>query len=144
MHFNTAIAAIMEHLNKIYAIKEPEKMNNVEKAIFAKACAVIPRLLYFFAPHISEELWQLMGNENLVHEAGIPEFEPKFLVKDEVTYVVQVMGKLRGKIDVPLDMPQEEIKKLALELENVQKHIAGKTVLKVIVVPKKLISIVVK
>ena len=144
MHFNTAIAAIMEHLNLVYLITEPEKLNNAEKAIFAEACSVIPRLLHFFAPHISEELWQMMGNETLVHEAGLPEFEPKFLVKDEVTYVVQVMGKLRGKIDVPVDMPQEEIKKLALEIDNVQKFIEGKTIQKVIVVPKKLVSIVVK
>ncbi len=144
MHFNTAIAAIMEHLNKVYGITEPEKLDNAEKAIFAEACAVIPRLLHFFAPHISEELWQMMGNQNLVHAAGLPQFDPKFLVKDEITYVVQVMGKLRGKIDVPIDMPQEEIKKLALEIENVQKYIAGKTVQKVILVPKKLVSIVVK
>nr|HPR16838.1 leucine--tRNA ligase [Candidatus Cloacimonadota bacterium] len=144
MHFNTAIAATMEHLNVVYGITEPEKLNDTELQIFAEACAVIPRLLYFFAPHICEELWQMMGNENMVHEAGIPDYNPKFLVKDEVTYVVQVMGKLRGKIDVPIDMSQEEIKKLALEIENVQKFIEGKTVQKVIVIPKKLVSIVVK
>ncbi|MCF7792992.1 MAG: leucine--tRNA ligase [Candidatus Cloacimonetes bacterium] len=144
MHFNTAIAAIMEHLNKVYGINETEKLNDAEKVIFAEACAVIPRLLYFFAPHISEELWKMMGNETLVHEAGIPEYNPEYLVKDEVTYVIQVMGKLRGKIDVPVDMPQEEIKKMALEVENVQKYIEGKKVHKVIVVPKKLVSIVAK
>jgi leucyl-tRNA synthetase len=143
MHFNTAIAAIMEHLNKVY-ITETENLNETEKAIFADACAVIPRLLYFFAPHISEELWKMIGNENLVHEAGIPEYNSQFLIKDEVTYVVQVMGKLRGKLEVPIDMPQEEIKKLALEIENVQKFIEGKTVHKIIVVPKKLVSIVAK
>ena len=143
MHFNTAIAAIMEHLNKVY-ITETENLNDAEKAIFAESCAVIPRLLYFFAPHISEELWKMIGNVELVHEAGIPEYNPKFLVKDEVTYVVQVMGKLRGKLEVPIDLPQEEIKKLALEIENVQKFIEGKTVQKIIVVPKKLVSIVAK
>jgi len=143
MHFNTAIAAIMEHLNKVY-ITETENLNDTEKAIFAESCAVIPRLLYFFAPHISEELWKMIGNVELVHEAGIPEYNPKFLVKDEVTYVVQVMGKLRGKLEVPIDLPQEEIKKLALEIENVQKFIEGKTVQKIIVVPKKLVSIVAK
>ena len=144
MHFNTAIAAIMEHLNMVYGIAKPEKLNETEKTIYAEACAVIPRLLYFFAPHISEELWKKIGNENLVHESGIPEYNPEYLVKDEVTYVVQVMGKLRGKLEVPINMPIDEIKKLALEIENVQKFIEGKTVQKIIVVPKKLVSIVAK
>ena len=144
MHFNTAIAAIMEHLNLVYSFTEPEKLNEAEQHIFAESCAIIPRLLYFFAPHISEELWRMIGNEKLVHETGIPEYDPKYLVKDEITYVVQVMGKLRGKLEVPIDMPQEEIKKLALEIENVQRYIAGKNIHKVIVVPKKLVSIVMK
>ena len=144
MQFNTAIAAVMEHLNNIYGTTEPEKLNDTEKAIFAESCAVIPRLLYFFAPHISEELWKLIGNENLVHETGIPEYNTEFLIKDEITYVVQIMGKLRGKLEVSLDTSQEEIKKLALDIENVKKHLEGKEVKKIIVVPKKLVSIVAK
>ncbi|MBC8416155.1 MAG: leucine--tRNA ligase [Candidatus Cloacimonetes bacterium] len=144
MQFNTAIAAIMEHLNNIYGITEPEKLNDTDKAVYAEACAFIPRLLYFFAPHISEELWKLIGKENLVHEFGIPEYNPEYLFKDEITYVVQIMGKIRGKLEVPVDTSQEEIKKLALEIENVKKHLEGKEVKKIIVVPKKLVSIVAK
>ena len=144
MQFNTAIAAIMEHLNNVYGINEPEKLNDAEKAIFAESCAIIPRLLYFFAPHISEELWKMLGHEELVHETGIPEYNPEYLIKDEVTYVVQIMGKIRGKLEVPVDTSQDEIKKLALEIENVKKHLEGKDVKKIIVVPKKLVSIVAK
>ena len=150
MQFNTAIAAIMEHLNKLnldlfIGHLEPNKtMTDAEKAIFAEACAIIPRLLYFFAPHISEELWRFIGNENLVHETGIPEYNPEFLIKDKITYVVQIMGKLRGKLEVPIDTSQEDIKKLALEIENVKKHLEGKEVKKIIVIPKKLVSIVAK
>ncbi len=144
MQFNTAIAAIMEHLNNIYSITETDKLNDTEKAVFAEACTVIPRLLYFFAPHISEELWKLMEREELVHEAGIPEFNKEFLKKDEVTYVVQIMGKVRGKMEVPINTSQEEIKKLALEIENVKKYMEGKEIKKIIVVPKKLVSIVAK
>ncbi len=144
LQFNTAIAAIMEHLNNVFAIKNPEILNENEKKIFAESCVIIPRLLYFFAPHISEELWQMIGNENLFHEAGIPEFKPEFLVKNEITYVVQVMGKIRGKLSVSPSTSEEEIKEKALELENVKKHLQGKGIKKIIVVPKKLVSVVAK
>ncbi len=144
MQFNTAIAAIMEHLNNVYSITEPEKLNETEKVIFTESCAIIPRLLYFFAPHISEELWQMIGNENLVHEFGIPDFNPQYLIKDEITYVVQIMGKIRGKLSVTPSTMEEEIKVKALELENVKKHLQGKAIKKIIVVPKKLVSIVAK
>jgi len=72
--FNTAIAGIMEHLNNVNSIKNPSKLSENDKAIYAEACAIIPRLLYPFAPHISEELWNLIGNETLVHEAGVPKY----------------------------------------------------------------------
>jgi len=144
MQFNTAIAAIMEHLNNIYSINDPEKLNDIEKAVFAESCTVIPRLLYFFAPHISEELWKLLEHDELVHETGIPEYNPGYLIKDEITYVVQIMGKIRGKLEVPVDTSQEDIKKLALEIENVKKHLEGKEIKKIIVIPKKLVSIVTK
>jgi len=144
MMFNTAIAAIMEHLNNVFAIKYPSSLNENEKMIFAESCIIIPRLLYFFAPHISEELWRQTGNEKLVHEVGIPEYNPEYLIKDEINYVVQIMGKIRGKLSVSPSASDTEIKEKALELENVQKYIAGKEVKKIIVVPKKLVSIVAK
>ncbi len=144
MQFNTAIAAIMEHLNNIYAIANVNKLNSVEKAIYAESCLVIPKLLYPFAPHISEEIWQKFGNDELLHEIGIPKFKAEYLVKDEITYVIQIMGKVRGKMKVSTNASQEDIKKMALEIDNVQKHLAGKDIKKMIVVPKKLVSIVAK
>ncbi len=160
MQFNTAIAAIMEHLNNVYSITESEKMNDAEKAIFAESCAIIPRLLYFFAPHISEELWKMIHEPyaastvpkvsnrsegfGLVHETGIPEYNPEYLIKDKVTYVVQIMGKIREKLSVTPSAAEEEIKEKALELENVKKHLQGKEIKKIIIVPKKLVSIVAK
>ncbi len=145
MQFNTAIATVMEHLNNIYGIKNPDELTDDDKAVFAKALAVIPQLMYVFAPHISEELWQMIQKEDkLLHEVGFPKFNEKYLVKDEVTYVVQIMGKIRGKLFVPVDTDSETIKKMALELENVKKHLQGKDIKKIIVVPKKLVSIVAK
>jgi len=128
----------------ITAIKNIDEKNNAEKAIFAEAAIMIPRLLYPFAPHVCEEMWQMLGNKNLIHEAGIPQHNPNFLVKDEVTYVVQIMGKLRGSFEIGLNASQEEIKEMALSLENVKKHLEGKKIVKIIVVPKKLVSIVAK
>jgi len=142
LQFNTAIAAIMEHLNNVYSITEFDKLNKNELFIYAESCAVIPRLIYPFAPHIAEELWSLIGNDELLHESGIPEFNKEYLLKDEITYVVQIMGKIRGKLSVPVNASEEFIRTAALELENVKKHIEGKEIRKVIVIPGKLISIV--
>lgn len=144
MQFNTAIAAVMEHLNNVYAIKDVVNLNDADKAVFAEACLIMPRLLHFFAPHISEELWQKSGQVGMVHSAGLPSYTKKFLKKDEVTYVVQIMGKIRGNFEISANADQEAIKKAALAQENVQKHLEGKEIKKIIVVPKKLVSIVAK
>jgi len=74
----------------------------------------------------------------------LPEFNEKYLVQDEITYVIQIMGKVRGKINVSVDATDDEIKKLALEVENVKKSLEGKNILKMIIIPKKLVSIVAK
>ncbi|MCD4818413.1 MAG: leucine--tRNA ligase [Candidatus Cloacimonetes bacterium] len=144
MQFNTAIAQIMEHLNNIYAIKDFEKLNYHEKYIYAESCTILPKLLYIFAPHVSEELWKMLGNNELVHETGLPKFNPDFLKKDEINYVVQIMGKVRGQFDISVNASQEEIKKIALNIPNVQKYIEGKEIKKIIVVHRKLVSIVAK
>ena len=84
MQFNTAIAAIMEHLNNVYLVTELEELNETELAIYAESCAVIPQLLYPFAPHIAEELWLLSGNKKLLHLSGVPEYNSDYLVKDQI------------------------------------------------------------
>jgi leucyl-tRNA synthetase len=144
LQFNTAIASIMEHLNKVASIKNPQDLSDNDKVIFAEANAVMFRLIYPFAPHVSEEVWSMIGQAGLVHESGLPNFNPAYLVKDQVTYVVQVNGKLRGKIEVSTETSEAEIKDLALNLENVVKFLEGKEIKKIIVVKKKLVSIVVK
>ena len=144
LQFNTAIAAIMEHLNNVSSVKDVEKLNENDKIIFAEANAIMFRLIYPFAPHVSEEVWSMISQEGLIHESGVPEYNPAFLVKEEVTYVVQVNGKLRGKLEVSLTTSEDEIKEMALNLENVVKFIEDKEIKKIIVVNKKLVSIVVK
>ncbi len=92
-------------------------MNAPELQIFAFACATLPKLLYPFAPHIAEELWQKMGNKNMLNDCGLPEYEERYLILDKITYVIQVNGKLRGKIEVEPDITAEEIKRMALKLK---------------------------
>ena len=141
LQFNTAIAAIMEHLNHCVAVKDPSALSEADLAVYAEACGIIPQLLYPFAPHIAEELWQLLGFPELLHDSGLPGYEERFLVRDSVTYVVQINGKLRGKLEVPPDIDPEALKQQALALENVQRSLEGLSVKKVIVVPGKMVSI---
>lgn len=142
--YNTAIAAVMEHLNNVTAVKGHDKLNDDEIQVFAQACKVIPQMLYPFAPHIAEELWEMLGHEDFIHLSGLPEYDEKFLVRDEVTYVVQVNGKLRGKLDVPVDIDEEELKKQALALPNVERFLEGKQIKKVIVIKDKMVSVAAK
>ncbi|HOZ02168.1 MAG TPA: class I tRNA ligase family protein [Candidatus Syntrophosphaera sp.] len=92
-------------------------------------------------PHIAEELWQLLGYGKLLHESGLPGYEESYLIRDKVTYVVQINGKLRGKLEVSPDIDPEELKTQALEVENVKRSLEGLSVKKVIVVPGKMVSI---
>ena len=101
-------------------------------------------MLYPFAPHIAEELWDMLGYEDLIHLSGLPQYEDKYLIRDEVTYVVQVNGKLRGKLDVPVDIDEEELKKQALSLPNVERFLEGKEIKKVIVIRDKMVSVAAK
>lgn len=144
MQYNTAIARTMEHLNNVSGINPGSLKTKADQYVYAEAVSVIPKMLYPFAPHIAEELWNRLGNKQLLHRTGLPQYREEYLKKDEVTYAIQVMGKVRGKIEVPTGTPKDEVEKLALEVDNVQRYIEGKTIHKVIVVPGKLVSIVAK
>ena len=137
--FNTAIAAIMELVNEMYGVKD---QLGDEPGALSSAMATAVTLLSPVAPHVCEELWQGLGHaENLAVQPW-PTYDEKALVKDEVTLVVQVNGKVRGKFEAPNNAPKDEVEKTALAQENVVKFIEGKTVRKVIVIPNKLVNIV--
>ncbi|MDY0151707.1 MAG: leucine--tRNA ligase [Candidatus Cloacimonas sp.] len=141
MQYNTAIASTMELLNAIIRIKMPQTLNAAELAIYAFACAALPKMLYPFAPHIAEELWQDLGNTILLHDSGLPEYNKQYLCRDSITYVVQINGKIRGKLEVSADIDPEALKAQALELENVQRSLDGFSIKKIIVVAGKMVSI---
>ncbi|MDD2331557.1 MAG: leucine--tRNA ligase [Candidatus Cloacimonetes bacterium] len=141
MQYNTAIAAIMEHLNHCLAVKDPSLLNDKDLAVYAEACGIIPQMLYPFAPHLAEELWQVLGFQGLIHEHGLPGYEESYLVKDIVTIVIQINGKLRGKLEVPATATGDQIKARALEIENVKRSLEGLVIRKMILIPDKMLSI---
>ncbi len=140
-NFNTAVSSIMELVNEIYKYKEKE---NIDYPLLKKAIEFVIIMLNPFVPHISEELWLQIGGEGYAYNQSWPTYNPQALIKDKTEVVIQINGKVKGKMEVALNAPQEDIKKIALENEKIQKALEDKSVMKVIVVPNKLINIVVK
>ena len=141
--FNTAISAVMELVNDMY------RFNEAHTAVDGKFAKELIRnlliLLAPFVPHITEELWQHIGEkEKSVHEAAWPAYDEEAMAVDEVELAVQVNGKVRATIVVPIAMTKEEIAEKAKILPEVEKFTEGKTIVKVIVVPKRIVNIVVK
>ncbi|MDD7216448.1 MAG: leucine--tRNA ligase [Anaerovoracaceae bacterium] len=139
--FNTAISSIMELVNEMYKYKEGE---NVNVGLLGKAVKDLILILSPFTPHICEEMWEYMGETESVVTMPWPEFDEKALVKDEAEIVIQVNGKLKDKILMANNSDRAELEKAALESKNIQALLEGKTVVKVVVVPNKLVNIVVK
>jgi len=143
MHFNTAIAAVMEHLNNVSSFKIKKDSAQGDMAVYREAIEILPKLINPFAPHLAEEIWEMLGRENSVLEQGWLRYKEEFLVKEEITFVIQVNGKLRSKLEISPDLSREKVKELALQDEKIQKYIKGKEIKKIIIVPKKLINLVV-
>jgi leucyl-tRNA synthetase len=139
-HFNTAIAAIMEMVNSIQAF-EP-KNDPRFAAVLKEALESLVLMLAPFVPHIASELWSELGHVQDVDKAGWPSHNPVVAADEELLVVVQVNGKLRSKVTVPVTAGESEIKEAALADERVQTFLEGKVIRKVICVPGKLVNIV--
>lgn len=139
-HFNTAISAVMELVNTVYAFEGKDEKS---KEVMKEAVESVILLIAPFVPHISEELWLALGKEGRVAHARWPSFDESAAAEDEITIVVQVNGKVRGRVNVSPGLAEEEVKAKALADANVKKHTEGMQVRKVIVVPRKLVNIVV-
>lgn len=138
--FNTAIAAVMELFNEIS--KLADRANPEGLAVEREALEAAILLLSPIVPHITQVLWQALGNDSIPLDTLWPSVDESALVRSTVEVVVQVNGKLRGKLDVAVDATKEQLEQDALALENVQKFLDGVTVRKVIVIPGKLVNIV--
>ncbi len=139
--FNTAISSIMELVNEMYRYKEGTDVN---PGLFGKAVKELIIILSPFTPHICEEMWEHMGQKGSLTTVAWPEYDEDALVKDEIEIVVQVNGKLKEKLMVESNLTKEQLEKIAMEHEKVQALLEGKTVVKVIAVPNRLLNIVVK
>ncbi|MFC2552449.1 MAG: leucine--tRNA ligase [Rodentibacter sp.] len=139
--FNTAIAAIMELMNKL--TKAPLE-NEQDRAVMAEALSAVVRMLYPITPHICFELWQALGNENGIDTAEWVKVDEFAMIEDEKLIVVQVNGKVRGKVTVAVEADEESVKSVAFADENVKKFTDGQQIVKVIYVPGKLLNVVVK
>ncbi len=140
---NTAIAAVMELDNEIYRLKDSLYGDPEGEASLRFATATAASLIFPFAPHLGAEVYELLTGER-VWEQAWPKADPALLSSDVVTYVVQVNGKLRDRIEAQSDAPEDEVLRLARASEKVQRHLDGKEVVKEVVVPGKLVNLVVR
>ena len=140
MNFNTAIAALMEWVNGLYKLKERD---GFVAQSWQTCLTVLVQLLAPFAPHVTEELWQLLGHEESVHISGWPTYDPDQLVSDTIRIVVQVNGKLRAQLDLPALADEQAVLKAVYAQEKIAAVLRGKKVKKHIYVPGKLVNLVV-
>lgn len=139
--FNTAIASVMELINALVKFKDNSEQG---RAVMQESLQAIVLLLSPIVPHITHELWRVLGQDSSLLDQAWPEVDESALVKDSLQIIVQVNGKLRSRIEVPASASKGEIETAAVTDENVKRFTDGKQVVKVIVVPGKLVNIVVK
>lgn len=140
--FNTAIARMMEFTNSLSKYLNDEKNKNI--TFLEETVADYIKLLAPFAPHFTEEQWELLGKNFSVFNEAWPIFDSKALIKEEVEIAIQISGKIRARINIPTNLSDDEIKEIALKEETIQSFLEGKNVLKVIVVKGRLVNIVAK
>jgi leucyl-tRNA synthetase len=143
-HFNTCIAAIMELMNEIYGAEEARAAGGIPTSLIADVQRNIALLLAPMAPYLAHELWEMTGEKSNLLKAAWPKYDPALAAEDEIEIPVQVNGKLRGLVVVPAGATNDQVEQAALADEKVKAAIAGKQIVKKIVVPGKLVNVVVR
>jgi leucyl-tRNA synthetase len=141
-HFNTAIAAVMELVNYLFLSKDGIETTLQARSVWRETVEALIVLLSPFCPHIAEELWEAVGKKESVIKAPWPAYDPEAIVDEEVIVVVQVNGKLRDRLRIPVSAAEGKVKEMALASPKVRRYLEGKEVTKTIFVPKKLVNIV--
>jgi len=141
-HFNTAISAVMELVNEIYVSEVKDNADDISRRVLREAVETVVVLLSPFVPHFAEELWEALGNRESIIKTRWPDYDPEAVLEDEVLIVIQVNGKLRDRMTIPVSYGEEEVKTWALKSERIRKLVEGKEIKRVILVPKKLVNIV--
>ena len=139
--FNTAISSIMELVNAFYVFQDRTDAN---AGLLREVTLDLIKILAPFAPHITEELWSRLVGKGSIHKQSWPAYDPAALAQDEVEIVLQINGKVRGKIVIDAALDRAAMEQVALEQPRVKELTEGKTIIKVIAVPKKLVNVVVK
>ena len=142
VHLNTAISALMELVNELYAFQEGGSKGPASSAVVREALEALVLMLSPFTPHLCEELWEALGHTQGVVAAGWPAFDPEVARADEVVVPVQVNGRVRARLTVAAGTAPAELETLALQDPQVVPHISNKDIARVIVVPGKLVNIV--
>jgi leucyl-tRNA synthetase len=137
--FNTMLSALMEYSNLLARVQDS---GGVRNSVWTEAVKVLLLLLAPSAPHMAEELWQQLGYEYSVHNQSWPDWDKQLAADEETTLVIQVNGKLRDKLSVPVGITEETARQLAFEQERIKGYIEGKSIAKVIYVPGRLLNIV--
>jgi len=138
-HFNTSVAAFMELVNEIYAAE-----NELSGPVLAEVLEKSVLLLAPFAPYLAEEMWEELGRTGPVFKQPWPEYDPELAREEEAEIVIQVNGKVRGKMMVPFGMEKTILEQHALNDEKIQVFLQGKQVVKVVVIPDRLVNLVVR
>src|SRR5204863_6563749 len=139
-HFNTCISAIMELVNVLYGAEGAIGNGTVSAPFLAEVQRSLILLLAPFAPYLAHELWEMLGEKGNLLKAPWPKYDAALAKEEEIEIPIQVNGKLRSKVVVPADADQNTIQQTALSHEKVKAAIAGKQIVKVIVVPGKLVN----
>ncbi|HHU62678.1 MAG TPA: leucine--tRNA ligase [Clostridiales bacterium] len=143
-NFNTAISRIMELVNELYHYRDKVAQDEQKKGLILQGITALLLLLAPFAPHITEELWQVIGKKGSIHDQKWPVHDEAALIIEEVEMVVQINGKIKSKIIVDMDTPKEQLEELVLELPRIKSLVEGKNIVKLVVIPNKLVNIVVQ
>jgi leucyl-tRNA synthetase len=157
VHLNTAVSAMMELVNELYAFcnrsqcgpvgDDADNVGVIERpatiAVLKEAVEALVRMISPFAPHMAEELWEALGHRGGITAAGWPEFDEAVAKAEEVVVPVQINGKVRGRVTVPADTSEEQLRDIALADPHIRPHLEGRTVKKVVVANGRLVSIVV-
>jgi leucyl-tRNA synthetase len=143
-HFNTCIAAIMELVNELYGVEEKIGRGTIPVPLLAEVQRNLVLLLAPFAPYLAHELWEMLGEKTSLLRVAWPKYDATLAKEEEIEIPVQINGKLRSRIIVPADASEELVRERALADEKIKAAVAGKQIVKVIIVPGKLVNIVVR
>ena len=143
-HFNTCVSTLMSLVNEFYLLRPEIERGLIPLPLLAQAQRDLVLLLHPFAPYLSHELWEMLGEKGSLLRHPWPQYDPALAREEEIEIVVQVNGKIRARLLVAADAGEEDVRQLALNDPKVLSSLDGKKILKAIVVPHKLVNIVVK